>query len=103
MPSTAESALFGTKLMDEHFPVQVGGDAAFFTGALKHLLEGGRIDREFVARHTEGFDELAEHVVALGWSELEAGAGVGVASGGAAGEEASGGVAHLAPPITSAN
>ncbi len=76
VPSTVESALFGTKLMDEHFPVQVGGDAAFFTGALKHLLETGRVDRDFVEGHTAGFEELAAHVEELGWPELEEGAGL---------------------------
>jgi hypothetical protein len=58
VPSSPESALFGTSLMDEHFPVSIGGDAAFFDGALKHLLETDRLDHDFVREHTAGLDAV---------------------------------------------
>ena len=37
IPSIPESALFGTKLADETFLVNTGGDVAFLNGALKHM------------------------------------------------------------------
>ena len=39
MPSVVESALFGTKIADENFLINTGGDVAFLNGALKHMLE----------------------------------------------------------------
>ena len=59
IPSKAESALFGTKIADDFFSLNIGGDIAFLTGVLRHLIEHGWVDEEFVAAHTEGFDELA--------------------------------------------
>ncbi|MGH7540433.1 MAG: FdhF/YdeP family oxidoreductase, partial [Gemmatimonadota bacterium] len=76
IPSAAESALFGTRIADEHFAVQQGGDAAFFTGALKHLVERDRLDHEFIRAHSVGFDELAAHVRRLDWAALERDAGL---------------------------
>jgi len=75
VPSSWDSALFGTRIMDEFFSVTNGGDAAFFTGALKHLIETDRVDREFIDRHTAGWAELREHVRGLSWETVERGAG----------------------------
>ena len=58
VPSNVESAMFGTKMTDEFFAVNTGGDVAFLNGVLKVLLADGGIDREFVREHTEGFDAL---------------------------------------------
>ncbi|HXL09549.1 MAG TPA: molybdopterin-dependent oxidoreductase, partial [Candidatus Bathyarchaeia archaeon] len=58
VPSVASSALFGTKLMDDFFQVRVGGDIAFINGVIKALLVLNRLDREFIAKHTSGFEEL---------------------------------------------
>src|SRR5262249_47551006 len=45
VPSVFESALFGTKLADDVFSVNTGGDAAFLNGVLKALFEmQGRFD-----------------------------------------------------------
>ena len=76
VPSSAESALFGTKILDDHFAVQVGGDAAFFTAALKHVAETGRADDAWIAAHSTGFGELRRYLEALDWAELEAAAGL---------------------------
>jgi len=75
VPSDLRSALFGTRLMDDFFQVAVGGDVAFMHGVLKHLIERGQWDREFVARHTAGFDEVSELVRRLAWETLEREAG----------------------------
>ena len=58
VPSSTESALFGTKICDLHVPVRPGGDAAFCNAVLKVLIERGAVDRAFIAERTEGWDEL---------------------------------------------
>jgi len=75
VPSSLESALFGTRIMDDFFQVSHGGDAAFFSGALKHLIETNQLDREFIGRHTTGFEEVMDYVQGLSWAELEKSAG----------------------------
>ncbi len=75
IPSKAESALFGTKIADDFFSLNIGGDVAYLTGVLRHLIERGWVDEEFVAAHTEGYAELREAALGAGWEELELGAG----------------------------
>jgi molybdopterin-dependent oxidoreductase alpha subunit len=75
VPSVAESALFGTKIADETFLINTGGDVAFLNGALKHIIERGLVDHAFIAQHTNGFEATAASVRALSWAELEAGSG----------------------------
>ena len=75
IPSKAESALFGTKIADDFFPLNIGGDVAYLSGVLRHLIERGWVDEGFVAAHTEGFEQLREAALGVDWEELEAGAG----------------------------
>ncbi len=75
IPSKPESALFGTKLVDEHFAVNIGGDIAFLSGALKYLIEQGWQDERFVAERTVGWEELCAALAATGWPQIEAVAG----------------------------
>jgi len=56
VPSSVESALFGTKMADAFFPIHTGGDLAFVRGALKLLIEEGGVEEAFVREHTVGFD-----------------------------------------------
>ncbi|MER3445092.1 MAG: formate dehydrogenase [Meiothermus sp.] len=76
VPSDPESALFGTKITDRFFLVQPGGDIAFITGTLKHLLEQGGLDERFIEAHTTGFEALVQALRAARWEELEASSGV---------------------------
>jgi molybdopterin-dependent oxidoreductase alpha subunit len=71
VPSNAESALFGTKIADRFFLVNVGGDVAFLNGTLKHMIERGWVDRAFVDEHTSGFGELSAALERQSWEELE--------------------------------
>jgi molybdopterin-dependent oxidoreductase alpha subunit len=80
VPSTARSALFGSDLADWWFPVGQGGDIPFLYGALKHLIETGRIDRAFVAEHTRDWAEVEARAKELDWAELERGCGLPRAS-----------------------
>jgi molybdopterin-dependent oxidoreductase alpha subunit len=75
VPSNVESAVFGTKIADRYFLINVGGDIGFLNGALKHMIEQDWVDRGFIANHTEGFDQLAQAVKDQSWEELEALAG----------------------------
>lgn len=75
VPSILESAIFGTKITDRFFLVNIGGDIAFLTGTLKHMLANDMIDRQFVDHHTTGFSALAEHADRYTWEELERSAG----------------------------
>jgi molybdopterin-dependent oxidoreductase alpha subunit len=70
IPSAPESALFGTKITDRWFELDVGGDVAFFTGVLKAIQELGLADERFIAAHTSGYAP-----VAVPWDVLERGAG----------------------------
>jgi molybdopterin-dependent oxidoreductase alpha subunit len=70
IPSAAESALFGTRLADEFFMVQVGGDVAFFNGVAKHLLDTGAVDQEFIDGHTAEIAALRESLNEQSWEML---------------------------------
>ncbi|GAA3188750.1 FdhF/YdeP family oxidoreductase [Nonomuraea roseoviolacea] len=72
VPSNAESAVFGTRVTDEFFGVNVGGDIGFLNGVLKHLVERGWVDETFVAERTTGFERAREAVAGQSWEELEA-------------------------------
>ena len=75
VPSTAESAVFGTKITDRFFRVQTGGDPGFLAGTMKALIENGWVDEDFIANHTTGFDELAAEVRGTDWGTIETLAG----------------------------
>jgi molybdopterin-dependent oxidoreductase alpha subunit len=75
IPSVAESALFGTKLVTDHFGVGVGGDIAFLAGAMKALIEAKQVDEDFVALHTTGFRAVEKALEAADWDELERSSG----------------------------
>jgi molybdopterin-dependent oxidoreductase alpha subunit len=76
VPSVTESALFGTRIADDFFQIHLGGDIAFFHGVIKHLIENGWVDNEFIARRTAGWSDLKSKVVSLSWADLERGSGL---------------------------
>src|SRR5690606_3689562 len=76
VPSNVESALFGTRMSDLHVPVRPGGDVALASAVLKLLIARGAIDGDFVAAHTEGFDEMAAALERRSVDDLAAAAGV---------------------------
>ena len=71
VPSVMESAVFGTKLTDEFFLIHTGGDIAFLNGVLKHLIERGWMDENFIQGHTTGFEETKAALEDQGWEMLE--------------------------------
>ena len=76
VPSSAESALFGTRICDLHVPVRPGGDVALANALVKRLIELGAIDRAFVEAHTTGWDDLERALAAQDGGELLAQAGI---------------------------
>ena len=47
---------------DLFLPVKPGRDIALFNGILHLMIEKNWLDHDFIARHTNGFDKVAEHV-----------------------------------------
>ena len=79
VPSSPESAVFGTRMTDEFFPVHTGGDAAFIAAAIKVLIERGQVDEQFVTHHTSGYEELRRSVEGTSLASLAEWAGSSVA------------------------
>jgi assimilatory nitrate reductase catalytic subunit len=50
------------ELADQHLAVRPRTDIVLLNGIIKILLDEGLVDRDYVAAHTEGFDELVAHV-----------------------------------------
>ena len=71
IPSVTKSAIFGTRLMDDFFPIAVGGDVAFYNGVTKILIERDWIDKNFIRDHTNAFEELKAELAAQSWDILE--------------------------------
>jgi len=65
-----------THIASNYFQVKAGGDAAALKGVMKALLvleaeQGGVLDHEFIAEHTEGFEALAADLQLTAWSDIE--------------------------------
>lgn len=71
VPSSLDSALWGTRVADEFFQIRVGGDIAFLNGVLKHLLANGWVDHQFIAERTEGWEELVRALEDQSFEQLE--------------------------------
>lgn len=71
VPSMVGSALFGTRLMDDFFQVQPGGDVAFANGVLKALKVANGFSREFIDKHATGFEEMCAKLDAMTWEDIE--------------------------------
>jgi molybdopterin-dependent oxidoreductase alpha subunit len=71
VPSSLDSALFGTTICDAFFPIRVGGDIAFLNGVLKHLVARGQVDHAFLDARTTGWDTLLRTLDGESLEELE--------------------------------
>jgi ferredoxin-nitrate reductase len=47
---------------DIHVPIAPGGDIPFLNALAAELIAAGRADRDFIAAHTDGYAEFADHV-----------------------------------------
>jgi molybdopterin-dependent oxidoreductase alpha subunit len=76
VPSDPWSLIFGSRIANVYVQPHIGGDIAFLTGVAKHLLETDAVDRGFITKATEGFQEFVGHVAATDWSTITAHSGV---------------------------
>jgi molybdopterin-dependent oxidoreductase alpha subunit len=75
VPSNVESAVFGTKVTDRFFQINVGGDIGFLSGVFKAMVDNDWVDHSFIDEHTAGFDEAKAEVDGHMWDDLEAASG----------------------------
>ncbi len=76
VPSVVESALFGTRIVDDFFQIHAGGDIPFFYGVLKHLIENDWLDHKFINERTVGWAEVEQKARGFSWEMLERGSGL---------------------------
>nr|WP_317198732.1 FdhF/YdeP family oxidoreductase [uncultured Psychrobacter sp.] len=63
-------------LVDDVIQIQIGGDAALLTGIAKWLLENDKINTDFIAEHTSGFEALQQWLTEQSWADIERGSGI---------------------------
>jgi molybdopterin-dependent oxidoreductase alpha subunit len=78
--------LSSTPIASTYYQVKVGGDIAVLKGMMKRLValdnkslaEGGPgvLDRDFIANHTTGFDEVLAGIEATSWDAIEEASGL---------------------------
>ncbi|WP_406226447.1 FdhF/YdeP family oxidoreductase [Streptomyces albidoflavus] len=69
-PQTVKGTARGTALTDLFLQIRLGGDQALFRLLNSLILKTpGAVDEEFVAAHTEGYEEFAATAAKTGWEE----------------------------------
>ncbi len=71
-PRRTETAAAAT----HHYAVRPAGDLVLFYGLARMLLERGWIDSDYIDRHTDGFEEYAEHVAAFTPEAVQVASGI---------------------------
>ncbi len=66
----------GVALADLYLQVRIGGDIPLLKAIMKLMLEAGAADREFIERHTTGFESLEASLAAASLPDLVAKSGV---------------------------
>ncbi len=51
------------RLADRHLQIRIGTDAALALGVMHILARDGRVDRDYIAAHTSGFDRIEAEVL----------------------------------------
>jgi len=62
VPSSAESAVFGSKIADRFFQLAPAGDQAFLYAVQQLIIDRHAEDRAFIRAHTQGWDAYRAHV-----------------------------------------
>jgi molybdopterin-dependent oxidoreductase alpha subunit len=76
-PQTPRGMLgLGPQLADLHLPIRVNGDLAFFQEVNRRLIERDAIDHEFIATHTDGFEQLKAHLQQLDAADVSRATGL---------------------------
>ena len=66
-------------MADLHLPVRPRSDITLLNGMIKLLIDEGLVDTDYVARHTDGYEELAAHVAAYDLDRVAAETGLDAA------------------------
>lgn len=67
----------GTEIASDYLQPRIGTDIALLKGLCKAVLEMGAADRDFLARHTVGFEQFNADLDALSWDEIVGTCGIG--------------------------
>ncbi len=65
-----------TRISSQYLQVMPGGDIAAISGICKALIDSGRIDYDFIAQHTHGFEAFARKLNETSWEQIERGSGL---------------------------
>lgn len=76
VPSTASSAVFGTRIADYWYPVTQGGDLAFMAGVAQILIKRDALNHSFIREHVDNFEDFKEWLAQFDIAELEKEAGL---------------------------
>ncbi|WP_201594983.1 FdhF/YdeP family oxidoreductase [Psychrobacter fulvigenes] len=63
-------------VVDDVIQIQIGGDTALLTGIAKWLIENDKINNDFIATHTSGFEPLKQWLTEQAWADIEQGSGI---------------------------
>ncbi len=74
-----KSLVPGSKIADLYLQPIPGSDVALFIGIQKALMGQGRIDREFLQAHTEGWEAILEQAHKTSWETITSTCGVSLA------------------------
>jgi assimilatory nitrate reductase catalytic subunit len=75
-PRKTETAVAAT----QHVPLRPKSDLTLLYGLARSLIESGAVDRDFVDRHTTGFEAFAAHVGSYDLERVAAATGLSVAA-----------------------
>ena len=76
VPSDVRSLLFGSEIASTYVQPHIGGDLSLLTGIAKIILERDGHDAQFIADHTEDFDQFANQVRDTDWESILSNSGV---------------------------
>jgi len=72
-PQSPKEMLTGgsTPIASHYYQPKIGGDLAAVKGIAKAIVEADAFDRDFITRHTSGFDAFAADLRATSWDAIE--------------------------------
>lgn len=80
IPSHPGSLLFGSQVSDHYIMPRIGGDIPFLKAILKVAIDSDAVDRDYIARHTTGFEAVVERLAQESLADLAENAGVDIAT-----------------------
>ena len=71
-PQSPKDMLTGssTQIASNYYQLKIGGDLALVKGIIRSVLEQGSLDKDFIDRHTSGFESLLADIEAESWEAI---------------------------------